>query len=99
MFLSIPGFWLLHCHIDFHLDLGMGLIVQVGELSEMKPKPKNFPTCGNWEFEVNLETFFAKVAICKAQYPILAFTHKYIPFQDLSYTYLKGVHYEPLNSS
>ena len=37
----------------------MGLIVQVGEVSEMKSKPKNFPTCGNWEFEVSvLEDIF-----------------------------------------
>ena len=54
LFLLLSGFWLLHCHIDFHLDLGMGLIVQVGEISEMKPKPKNFPTCGDWEFDVSI---------------------------------------------
>ena len=78
-FLLISGFWLLHCHIDFHLDLGMGLIVQVGEISEMKPKPKNFPTCGDWEFDVSIIPFksiiLAKVASRKAQYLILAYSY------------------------
>ncbi|XP_067670637.1 uncharacterized protein [Haliotis asinina] len=45
-----PGFWLLHCHIDFHVSIGMGLIVQVGELSQMPRPPKHFPRCGNWEY-------------------------------------------------
>jgi L-ascorbate oxidase len=24
-----PGYWLLHCHLEIHTKLGMGLIVQV----------------------------------------------------------------------
>ncbi|KAJ8298423.1 hypothetical protein KUTeg_024954 [Tegillarca granosa] len=24
-----PGFWMLHCHISFHNQIGMGLIVQI----------------------------------------------------------------------
>ncbi|XP_048246877.1 laccase-2-like isoform X1 [Haliotis rufescens] len=45
-----PGFWLMHCHIDFHVSIGMGLIVQVGELNQMPRPPKHFPRCGNWEY-------------------------------------------------
>ncbi|XP_046546794.1 laccase-2-like [Haliotis rubra] len=45
-----PGFWLLHCHIDFHVAIGMALIVQVGELNQMPRPPKHFPRCGNWEY-------------------------------------------------
>ena len=29
--LDNPGFWLFHCHIEAHLERGMGLVVQVGE--------------------------------------------------------------------
>ncbi|XP_071085419.1 uncharacterized protein [Haliotis cracherodii] len=52
-----PGFWLMHCHIDFHQSIGMGLIVQVGELNQMPRTPKHFPRCGNWQYtgEVDVE--------------------------------------------
>ena len=29
--LDNPGFWLFHCHTEFHLDLGMALILQIGQ--------------------------------------------------------------------
>jgi hypothetical protein len=45
-----PGFWLLHCHIEFHNSIGMGLVIQVGEPSEFPPKPKNFPECRSWHY-------------------------------------------------
>lgn len=41
------GFWFLHCHISNHLMLGMAMVLQVGEVSEMADIPLNFPTCGN----------------------------------------------------
>lgn len=37
--------WLLHCHIDFHAELGMSIVLKVGEYSQMAPVPRNFPTC------------------------------------------------------
>ncbi|XP_060073312.1 uncharacterized protein LOC132553117 [Ylistrum balloti] len=58
-----PGFWFLHCHIEIHQITGMALILQVGDVDQMPPTPKNFPTCGNFnfpqeEFEefINVET-------------------------------------------
>ncbi|GFR76640.1 laccase-4-like, partial [Elysia marginata] len=46
-----PGMWLLHCHIEYHVDIGMGLMIQVGDKSEFPKPPKNFPKCGSWNFE------------------------------------------------
>lgn len=43
-----PGFWLLHCHFEWHLAIGMGLVMQVGEPHEMRQPPSNFPKCGNF---------------------------------------------------
>ncbi|XP_060075142.1 uncharacterized protein LOC132554835 [Ylistrum balloti] len=43
-----PGFWFMHCHIEFHADLGMGFVLQVGDLDQMPPPPTNFPRCGSW---------------------------------------------------
>lgn len=43
-----PGFWLLHCHFEYHLAVGMGLVVQVGEKEDFVKPPKNFPKCGNF---------------------------------------------------
>ncbi|XP_071451368.1 uncharacterized protein [Hetaerina americana] len=44
-----PGYWLFHCHLGFHVELGMALIFKVGEHSDFVPVPPNFPKCGNWE--------------------------------------------------
>lgn len=43
-----PGFWLLHCHIEFHVEVGMALIFKVGDYSQMAPLPRNFPTCSGF---------------------------------------------------
>ncbi|XP_050459859.1 uncharacterized protein LOC126855865 isoform X3 [Cataglyphis hispanica] len=44
-----PGYWLFHCHIEFHAEIGMALIFKVGEDEEMPPVPRNFPKCGDWK--------------------------------------------------
>jgi uncharacterized membrane protein len=37
--------WLLHCHIDFHAEVGMAMMLKVGDYSQMAPVPQSFPTC------------------------------------------------------
>ncbi|XP_029167358.1 laccase-1-like isoform X1 [Nylanderia fulva] len=44
-----PGYWLFHCHIEFHAEIGMALIFKVGEHEDMPPVPRNFPKCGDWK--------------------------------------------------
>ncbi|XP_066591244.1 uncharacterized protein [Prorops nasuta] len=48
---SSPGYWLLHCHISNHAEMGMGVVLKVGEDSEMRHPPSSFPTCGNWQWD------------------------------------------------
>uniref|UniRef100_A0A1I8QBH6 Uncharacterized protein n=1 Tax=Stomoxys calcitrans TaxID=35570 RepID=A0A1I8QBH6_STOCA len=43
-----PGFWLFHCHIEFHAEIGMALVLKVGNNDQMLPVPKNFPTCHDY---------------------------------------------------
>ncbi|CAG5118317.1 unnamed protein product, partial [Candidula unifasciata] len=43
-----PGFWFFHCHIEFHAELGMAMILQEGQGREIPRPPKGFPTCGSW---------------------------------------------------
>ncbi|XP_012286272.1 laccase-4 isoform X2 [Orussus abietinus] len=43
-----PGYWIFHCHIEFHVELGMALIFKIGEHEEFPPVPRDFPKCGNW---------------------------------------------------
>ncbi|CAG9792346.1 unnamed protein product [Diatraea saccharalis] len=43
-----PGYWLFHCHIEFHVEVGMALVFKVGEHKDMVPIPRNFPTCGSY---------------------------------------------------
>ncbi|CAK9302423.1 unnamed protein product [Gordionus sp. m RMFG-2023] len=43
-----PGYWMLHCHLDFHFMKGMALLFKVGEQRDMGRVPLKFPKCGNW---------------------------------------------------
>lgn len=43
-----PGYWLFHCHFDWHLPIGMAVMIQVGEPDEMRKPPANFPRCQNF---------------------------------------------------
>lgn len=43
-----PGYWLFHCHIEFHVEIGMALVFKVGEHKDMAPIPKDFPRCGSY---------------------------------------------------
>ncbi|KAH8334541.1 hypothetical protein KR059_011251, partial [Drosophila kikkawai] len=45
---SNPGYWLFHCHIEFHAEIGMALVFKVGNDDQMVPVPDNFPTCGDY---------------------------------------------------
>lgn len=47
--LYFAGFWFVHCHFDWHLAVGMALVLQVGELNDMKTAPKGFPKCNNFQ--------------------------------------------------
>ncbi|KAJ9592217.1 hypothetical protein L9F63_001218, partial [Diploptera punctata] len=43
-----PGFWLFHCHIQFHHETGMFTILKVGNRSQFPAVPDGFPRCGNY---------------------------------------------------
>ncbi|XP_055636865.1 uncharacterized protein LOC129775791 [Toxorhynchites rutilus septentrionalis] len=47
-----PGYWLFHCHIEFHAEIGMALVLKVGDKSEMISAPRDFPTC--YDFKPDL---------------------------------------------
>lgn len=46
-----PGMWLMHCHIDFHAELGMAVIIKVGEFNQMAAPPQRFPQCDDFMAE------------------------------------------------
>ncbi|KAK9884427.1 hypothetical protein WA026_007274 [Henosepilachna vigintioctopunctata] len=50
-----PGYWIFHCHIEFHAELGMAIIFKVGQHEDMLPVPKNFPKCGNYIHQDEVE--------------------------------------------
>lgn len=39
---------MFHCHIEFHVEVGMSLVFKVGEHEQMPPVPLQFPQCGNY---------------------------------------------------
>ncbi|XP_049802828.1 uncharacterized protein LOC126237076 [Schistocerca nitens] len=43
-----PGYWLFHCHIEFHVEVGMAVVFKVGEHSDFPPPPPGFPRCNSW---------------------------------------------------
>lgn len=42
------GYWLFHCHIEFHVEVGMATVFKIGEDEDMMPPPPGFPKCGNY---------------------------------------------------
>merc|ERR1739838_443805 len=47
-FTDNPGFWAFHCHLSFHLEVGMMMVIQVGETDQMNSVPEGYPKCGSW---------------------------------------------------
>lgn len=41
----------MHCHLEAHMDIGMAVVLQVGEISEQPKPPKSFPKCSNFKRE------------------------------------------------
>lgn len=44
----VIGYWLFHCHIEFHVEVGMATVFKIGEDWDMPPPPSSFPKCGNY---------------------------------------------------
>ena len=44
----VSGYWLMHCHVAFHSEVGMAAILKVGNNNQMVKPPRGFPTCGNF---------------------------------------------------
>ncbi|XP_030837936.1 laccase-4-like [Strongylocentrotus purpuratus] len=40
-----PGWWLFHCHMDVHLELGMAVVFHVGDDRDLPPPPSTMPVC------------------------------------------------------
>jgi len=45
---SNPGWWSFHCHLEFHLEAGMGMLIRVGNQTDIAQVPDNIPRCGHW---------------------------------------------------
>ena len=45
------GWWIMHCHIEPHLLLGMTMVVDETSVPGDFPAPNRFPTCGNFDFD------------------------------------------------
>ncbi|XP_033124910.1 laccase-7-like [Anneissia japonica] len=43
-----PGWWMFHCHLVTDFKLGMGVLIKVGEQSDLPEIPPNFPRCGSF---------------------------------------------------
>lgn len=77
-----PGFWLLHCHIAFHMEMGMSLVIQVGEVSEMPTPPKNFPRCGDWTSQTQDSDDFPACGPSTSAFPLVMGTDVSSTFYD-----------------
>lgn len=43
-----PGYWFIHCHMEYHMFTGMAAIVKVADRRDMVPPPPGFPQCGDY---------------------------------------------------
>ena len=53
-----PGTWLFHCHLDFHSEVGMALLVRVGKQSDLPAQPLNWPQCGDYVYAERADSSF-----------------------------------------
>ncbi|XP_071848945.1 uncharacterized protein [Apostichopus japonicus] len=45
-----PGWWFVHCHLDFHSLMGMAMVIVVGTDDDIKDLiPEHFPRCHNFQ--------------------------------------------------
>lgn len=38
----------MHCHFQYHMVIGMHLILKIGEHKDFPPVPRAFPKCGHY---------------------------------------------------
>ncbi|KAL1123235.1 hypothetical protein AAG570_002322 [Ranatra chinensis] len=43
-----PGYWLFHCHLEFHAEIGMAVVFKVGSHDRFPAEPPGFPKCGDY---------------------------------------------------
>lgn len=48
------GYWLFHCHIEYHMAPGMVLLFKVGNKRDMPSPPPNFPKCEDYLMPINM---------------------------------------------
>jgi L-ascorbate oxidase len=45
----------MHCHVEFHSEMGMALIFKVGNEALLPQAPENWPQCGNFAAKTKSE--------------------------------------------
>ncbi|XP_068624063.1 uncharacterized protein [Battus philenor] len=68
-----PGYWLFHCHIEFHVEIGMALVFKVGDHKDMDPVPPGFPKCGSYMPDNVMEEATTEKSKTDSQY--ISITH------------------------
>ena len=53
-----PGTWMLHCHLDFHSEVGMSLLIKIGNVTDLPKEPTNWPQCGDFVNEDESQSNF-----------------------------------------
>ena len=48
--LPLPGYWFMHCHVEFHNAEGMGLVMKAGNESQMNAKPRSMRSCSDFRY-------------------------------------------------
>jgi L-ascorbate oxidase len=44
---SNPGMWLFHCHVDWHMEMGMGIVIDVDSETIRSGPPPGYHLCGD----------------------------------------------------
>lgn len=46
-----PGTWMFHCHLDFHSEIGMAILIKVGGVKDLPKEPIGWPQCGDFIYK------------------------------------------------
>ena len=47
--------WFVHCHLDFHMETGMGFVLKVGDSNNFPKYPENWPKCGSFKYKKTVD--------------------------------------------
>ena len=64
------GYWYMHCHVEFHNNAGMSLVIKEGTDDQISKPPAAINTCGDFFFPQNNQASEDPFENCPGKFPV-----------------------------